>query len=140
MNSNLATDKPQLSLDNNFIFSAIKQKLMLLIEKKFHTVFQKCFLCPSAVLSGYLAKFHLRYSFIIKKYKSFLNSLDSSINSALVIRLQVEIMMICQGKIIVICNQQYQVYESCSSCFTFTNTNIDKIICIWKTNQDNPNL
>ena len=75
---------------------------MLFIEKKFHIVFQKCFLCPSAVPSSYFAKFHLRYSFIIKKYKSFLNSLGSSIHSALVIRLQVEIMMICQGKIIVI--------------------------------------
>ena len=75
---------------------------MLFIEKKFQIVFQKCFLCPSAVPSSYFAKFHLRYSFIIKKYKSFLNSLGSSLNSALVIRLQVEIMMICQGKIIVI--------------------------------------
>ena len=75
---------------------------MLFIEKKFHIVFQKCSLCPSAVPSSYFAKFHLRYSFIIKKYKSFLNSLGSSLNSALVIRLQVEIMMICQGKIIVI--------------------------------------
>ena len=114
---------------------------MLFIEKKFHIVFQKFFLCPSAVPSSYFAKFHIRYSFIIKKYKSFLNSLGSSIHSALVIRLQVEIMMICQGKTNCdICNQQYQVYESCSSCFTFTNTNIDKIICICKTNQDNPNL
>ena len=39
-------------------------------------------------------------------------------------------MMICQR--IVICNQQYQVYESCSSCFTFTNTNIDKLFASGK--------
>ena len=42
---------------------------MLLIENKFNIVFKNCFLCPSAVLSSYLAKFHLKYSFIIKKYK-----------------------------------------------------------------------
>ena len=73
-------------------------------------------------------------------FQKILDSLGSSIHSALVIRSQVEIMTICQGKIIVICNQQYQVYEACSSCFIFTNTNINKIICMCKTNQDNPNL
>ena len=35
-------------------------------------------------------------------------------------------------------HQQYQVYESCSSCFKFTDTNVNKIICMWKTNQDDP--
>ena len=61
---------------------------------------------------------------VIKKYRSHLNTVGSRIHSALVIRIQVEIMMICQGKITVICNQQYQVYESCSGCFHVK-------LCLW---------
>ena len=90
--------------------------------------------CSQQLLSKIPSQIFLYYQEV-----QVLNS-RGSIHSALVIRLQVEIMMIWQGKIIVICNQQYQVYESCSSCFTFTNANVNKIICMWKTNQDNPNL
>ena len=84
--------------------------------------------CSQQLLSKILSQIFFYYQEV-----QVLDSLGSSIHSALVIRLQVEIMMICQGKIIiVIYNQQYQVYESCSSSFIFTNTNVDKIICMWK--------
>ena len=83
--------------------------------------------CSQQLLSKVPCQIFLYYQEV-----QVLNSLGSSIHSALVIRLQVEIRMICQGKIIVICNQQYQVYESCSSCFTFTNTTLTKLFACGK--------
>ena len=83
--------------------------------------------CSQQLLSKFLSQIFLYYQEV-----HVLNSLGSSIHSALVIRLQVEIMMICQRKIILMCNQQYQVYESCSSCFTFTNTHINKLFACVK--------
>ena len=62
--------------------------------------------CSQQLLSKIPSQIFLYYQEV-----QVLNSLGSGIHSAFVIRLQVEIMMICQGKIIVICNQQYQVYE-----------------------------
>ena len=62
--------------------------------------------CSQQLLSKIPSQIFLYYQEV-----QVLNSFVSSIHSALVIRLEVEIMMICQGKIIVICNQQYQVYE-----------------------------